>query len=163
MDKPAAMGPRFAIIHRYVRQQINEFLKGEGITGAQLGVMASLHRLEHEGVEEINQRALENLCHVTHPTMTDILGRLEKKGFIRCERSQGDRRSKVIHSTEKADALGEALHRADSLVFDRLCADFSPEQKEQLRELTDIMLDTIFKDIKERGEDSLDQETCKEC
>lgn len=162
MEKPTSMGPRFAIIHRYVRQQINEYMKDEDITGAQLCVMAELHRLEQRGEQGINQRALENLCHVTHPTMTDILSRLEKKGFIQCRRSDDDRRAKVISSTEKAIRLKEAVRRADSEVFDRLCAAFTPEQRSQLESLTDIMLDTIFNDM-ERGEDSLDKETCKKC
>ena len=47
-----------------------------------VGVLGELGRLERESAGEVTQKALEAAAHVTHPTMTELLKKLEKKGFV---------------------------------------------------------------------------------
>ena len=54
--------------------------------------------MEDNGVEEVNQKDLEHIEQVTHPTMTGIIKRLETKGFLICAPSENDRRYKKISS-----------------------------------------------------------------
>ena len=53
-----------------------------GLTAVQLRVLGELSRSESKGVEEINQKDLEKALAVTHPTMTEIIKRLEKKNAV---------------------------------------------------------------------------------
>lgn len=96
---------------------------------------------------EINQRDLENVSHVSHPTMTEILKRLEKKGYISCCRSEQDRRYKCVRSTEKAQGLSRRMAEADEFAFESLCEGLSEEQRAQLISITDVMVANAIKYI----------------
>ena len=139
------MGLRFSLLHRAFRRKLDEHLREMDLTGVQFGVLGQLARLEELGEGEINQRALETASHVTHPTMTEIIKRLEQKGFIACKPSAADRRNKCISSTEKARALHREVDRVDEEVYSWLCEGLSPEQREELSELTGIMLENALK------------------
>lgn len=140
MESGIPMGLRFSIIGRSFKQQLDELLREKELTGVQFGVLGQLGRLEHSGCVEISQRDLENASHVTHPTMTEILKRLEKKDFIRCRPSESDRRCKLISSTEKAAALIGELRSADEKVFASLTAGLRGDEVAELLRLTDVML-----------------------
>ena len=102
MEDNLPIGLRFSLLHRAFRRKMDALLSEKELTGVQFGVLMSLVRMEKEGLEEISQRALEERTRVTHATMTEILKRLEKKGFLRSEQSVRDRRYKSIHAADKA-------------------------------------------------------------
>lgn len=154
-------GMRFAILGRTFKQQMDDQLMEKDLTGVQLGVLRELDRLEKTGAAEVNQRDLENASHVTHPTMTEILKRLERKGFICCRQSSHDRRHKCISSTEKARQLRQELSNMDSAVFAKLSQGLSCQQLETLWEIADVMLDNAFK-LYGKGCDENDQKACRE-
>ena len=81
-------GLRFTLLHRTVRRRMDEYVRETGLTGTQFGVLGALDRLERETSGEVTQKALEDAAHVTHPTMTELLKKLEKKGFITCRPSE---------------------------------------------------------------------------
>ena len=74
-------GLRFAILQKTIRRQMDEYVRETGLTGTQVGVLGELGRLERESAGEVAQKALEAAAHVTHPTMTELLKKLEKKGL----------------------------------------------------------------------------------
>ena len=92
MERDLPMGFRFSMLHRAFRRRMDAMLSEKDLTGVQFGVLGALDRLSHEGETEISQRRLEEATRISHATMTDILRRLEKKDFIRCEQSSRDRR-----------------------------------------------------------------------
>ena len=134
------MGLRFSLLHRAFRRKLDDYLRERDLTGVQLGVLGQLARLEESNEGGINQRALETATHVTHPTMTEIIKRLEQKGFIVCTPNPADRRSKCIASTQKAYSLQQEIDQVDEEVYSWLCTGLSQEQKEQLASITDVML-----------------------
>ena len=154
-------GMRFSILGRTFKQKMDEGLLEKELTGVQLGVLKELGRLEASGVAEVNQRDLENASHVTHPTMTEILKRLERKGFIHCCQSSHDRRHKRISSTEKARQLRQELSHMDGAILEELSRGLSQQQLETLWEILDVMLDNAF-NICRKGSDENDQKTCGE-
>ena len=153
-------GLRFSILGRTFKRQLDQRLQEKELTGVQLGVLKELDRLEASGVAEVNQRDLENASHVTHPTMTEILKRLERKGFIRCCQSSHDRRHKCISSTGKARQLRQELSSMDEAILEELSRGLSREQLETLWEILDVMLDNAFQTCK-KGCDENDQKTCR--
>ncbi len=160
MEHKLPMGLRFSLLHRAFLRQLNARLQEKGLTGVQFGVLGQLRRLRRAGQEEINQRDLEAATRVTHPTMTEIVKRLEKQGFVLCAPSERDRRFKSIRPTEKAEALLREMDELDESIFRELCEGLSPAEVGQLTRLTDRLLDNAYpcrgQDPKEGGENACD-------
>ncbi len=133
-------GLRFALLHRAFRRQMDESVKEFDLTAVQFSVLVQLGRLNRKGHQDVNQTMLENAAHITHATMTEILKKLQKKGFITLSVAQSDRRSKSITATEKCDVLRQAVGQCDEYIFSKLCQGLSEEQISALLTCTDIML-----------------------
>ena len=133
------VGMQFSVINRSFRRQMEILLAEHGITGPQIGVLGRLSYLERQGVE-VNQRDVEKAAHMSHAAVTDILKRLETKDFIRVTPSTLDKRSKCLHTTQKAKALYESLDTLDKQVFDSLCQGMDAREREALTSAMGIML-----------------------
>ena len=136
-------GLKIAIINRAFRKKLDEKAATMGLTAVQLRVLGSISRLEAAGETEIHQNDLERLEHVTHPAMTKLLQRLESKGFVRCVPSALDRRYKKITCTEQSRGIHQLILEQDAEVLAELSRNFSPEQKQALQELADMLLANI--------------------
>ena len=111
-------GLRFAILQKTIRRQMDEYVRGE-----------------------VTQKALEAAAHVTHPTMTELLKKLEKKGFVTCRTSEKDHRCKVVSATERAHELHHAIGVFDDCVFTALCRGLSEGEVAEFLRITDVMLE----------------------
>lgn len=137
-------GLKIAIINRAFRKRMDEKASNMGLTSVQLRVLGSISRLEATGQEEIHQNDLERLEHVTHPAMTKLLQKLEKKGFIRCTPSVKDRRYKKISCTGQSIGMHKVILAQDAEVLAELCRDFTQAQKEAFLQMTDMVLKNIL-------------------
>lgn len=146
------MGMRFSIIARAFRGELDRRLREQELTGVQFAVLGQLISMECGGMEEINQRCLERANHVTHPTMTEIIKRLEKKGYITCTPGKTDKRSKSVRPTEKARSLDSMIEQTDREIIELLCRGLSPEQKAQLSQITGIMIENAGQMASQRQE-----------
>lgn len=142
---PATMpfGLKIAIINRAFRKKLDEKAASLDLTAVQLRVLGSISRLEAAGETEIHQNDLERIEHVTHPAMTKLLQRLESKGFVRCVPSAKDRRYKKITTTEKSAGIHRMILAQDQEVLEELCSGFTAEQKQELLQLADKLLQNI--------------------
>lgn len=136
-------GLKIAIINRAFRKRMDEKAAAMGLTSVQLRALGSLSRLEAAGETEIHQNDLERIEHVTHPAMTKLLQRLESKGFVCCVPSEKDRRYKKISCTEKSRGIHRMILEQDAEVLSELCQNFTPEQKNALLDLMDLLLRNI--------------------
>ena len=156
MEDNLPVGLRFSLLHRAFRRKMDALLSEEELTGVQFGVLMALVHMESEGLEDVSQRALEERARVSHATMTEILKRLEKKGFLRMEQSLRDRRFKCIHAEEKAYLLKEELAELENETFSWLCRGLSEEQVETLQTCIDLMLRNAWEDKQKGGESGCD-------
>lgn len=140
--KDIPVGAKFAIIHRAFRREQDAALRETELTGAQLGALRALARLERER-GEVSQRDIEELCRSSHPTMTEILRKLEKKGFITAAPSAVDGRRKAIRQTEKARELGREVLRIDEETFEKFSAGLGAAQTAALTAALDALLANI--------------------
>lgn len=161
MDSNLPIGFRFSVINRAMRRQIDETMKQEELTGVQLFALCELRRMEQKGME-VNQRDLENACHVTHPTMTEIIKRLEKKEYIVCKQSSIDRRHKCISSLERANGLKQHLDEADRYAFAALCQGLSEQELEIFLRASEVITQNAMNILGKGCEAGLDKNTCKE-
>ena len=158
MEHKKPMGLRISLLRRAFMKQLDARLQEKGLTGVQFGVLGQLRRLRRAGQEEINQRDLEAATHVTHPTMTEIVKRLEKQGFVTCAPSERDRRFKSIGPTEKAAALQQEMDELDDSIYQELCRGLTPEEVETFGTILDRMLDNAYSSCckKEGGGEACD-------
>ena len=161
MTEEMPVGLRFAVLARAIRKQIDDSIRAEDLTGAQFFVLHELRRLELSGAAEVNQKDLEAASRVTHPTMTDMLRRLERKGYVVCRRSETDRRFKCVASTEKAQGLKQRIDETDRRAFEALCENLNSEERETLLAITGRMMGSAEKLLGKGCEDSCDQNTCQ--
>ncbi len=137
------LGKRLILLNRAVVKKIDERAKKMDLTATQLRVLGEISRLTALGRQEITQRDLENSFAVAHPTMTGVIKRLEKKGFVRCTEGKNDRRYKNIFCAEEVSRIHEELARIDGEAMAELCAGLTNEEVENLYRITDKMLKNI--------------------
>ena len=138
--KDIPIGAKFGVIHRAFRRELDASLRATELTGAQFSVLCALDRLERDR-GEVSQRDLEEYCRSAHPTMTEILKKLERKGFIEARPSETDRRRKRIRRTDKARELDREAFRVDEKTFERFTADLDEAQKAALGSMLDRLID----------------------
>ena len=80
-------------------------------------------------------RDLEAEFHLTHPTVSGILSRLEQKGFVELRTDPEDRRCKRIYVLEKGWQCHEVMHRTIQENERRMTDGFTPEEKELFSDL----------------------------
>ena len=136
-------GLKIAIINRAFRKKLDEKARNMGLTSVQLRVLGSISRLESAGEPEIHQNDLEQLEHITHPSMTRHVRQLEKKGFVQCVSSEKDRRYKKIICTEKSSGIHKMILAHDQEVFEELCGNLTEQQKQSVNQLADMILKNI--------------------
>ena len=99
MQERLPVGFLFKQINTVYEKDINNQLKGIGITSSQCEV---LDYLFHCDKEEVNQRDIEKALNLKNPTVTGILQRLDEKGYVLIVPNAKDKRKKNVYLTEKA-------------------------------------------------------------
>ncbi len=136
------IGAKFAALHRVFRREIDKLLREKDLTGAQFGALLALENLERAG-GEVSQRDVEALCRSAHPTMTEILKKLEKKGFIEVRPSETDRRRKQIRRTDKARELDRETMLTNERTYDKFTAGLSGTQRAALESMLDLLISNV--------------------
>ena len=76
-------------------------------------------------------RDIEEEFHLSHPTVSGLLSRLEKKDFIEFRPDEADRRCKRIHLRPKGREFIETIHRTIRETETQMVQNFTEEEKEQ--------------------------------
>jgi len=106
---------------------MTESLEEMELTSAQGHIMGFLAHRE----EPPCSRDIEENFHLSHPTVSGLLSRLEKKGFIELRTDERDRRCKRIYVLPKGRECHEAMHQNILKTEQRLVAGFTPEEQAQ--------------------------------
>ena len=120
-------GHLIRILHWCTDQIMTTALEEQELTSAQGHIMGYLSRQK----EPPCPRDIEEAFHLSHPTVSGLLSRLEQKGFIRQYPDPADRRYKRIYLEEKGLQCHDTMHRIIRENEDRLVQGFSAEEKEQ--------------------------------
>ena len=120
-------GHAVRILHWCSDQTMTEALTQMDLTAAQGRIMGYIaHRKEPPC-----SRDIEEEFHLSHPTVSGILARLEKKGFIEFRADGKDRRFKRIFILAKGRECTETMHKTIQENEERLVRGFSEEEKVQ--------------------------------
>lgn len=74
-------------------------------------------------------RDLEEVFHLSHPTVSGLLSRLEKKGFIEFRPDPDDRRCKRIYILPKGRECTAMMHQTIQRTEQQMVQDFTEEEK----------------------------------
>ena len=134
MNEPA--GPRFLLtyhiktVHQALRAELDEGLRGVGLTLPQMAVLATLGHLPGASSAELARAAF-----VSPQTMGELLAALELGGLI--ERTPDPRNARVLRTTLTPEGIrarergGAVVDRVEA----RLAAVLTPEEQRRLRDL----------------------------
>lgn len=110
------------------------------LTAAQASILIYLAKADHP----VNQRELEHHYHLSNPTVTGLMKRMEAKGFIRREISPEDNRSKHIILTPKATEISSEVRANLGKVEAEIVERIGVESCDQLRSLLKQVLQTMY-------------------
>ena len=120
-------GGRIRLLHWGTSQAMNESLARIGLTSAQGRIM---FRLMHSKAH-LRARDIEREFCLSHPTVSGILSRLEKKGFIELRPDPADKHCKRIYVLDKASEFSSLMSETIEKNESRLVDGFTPEEAAQ--------------------------------
>ena len=119
------------ILHWCTGQIMTAALEKQELTSAQGHIMGYLSQQK----EPPCPRDIEEAFHLSHPTVSGLLSRLEQKGFLRLCPDPADRRCKRIHLEPKGLECHDTMLGIIRENEDRMVQGFTPEEKEQFASL----------------------------
>ena len=114
------------IMHWCGSNAMDNAMKKMDLTSSQGHIMAYLAHAKTPPCP----RDLEAEFHMTHPTVSGLLSRLEQKGFIELRTDPEDRRVKRIYVLEKGIQCHEVMHQTIQNNEQRMVQGFTPEEQE---------------------------------
>ena len=120
-------GHRIRILHWCTDQAMTNALAQMELTAAQGHIMGYL---AHRNAPPCS-RDIEEAFHLSHPTVSGLLSRLEKKGFIEFRPDENDRRCKRIYILPKGNECNELMHKIICENEELLVQGFSEEERAQ--------------------------------
>jgi DNA-binding MarR family transcriptional regulator len=119
------------VLHWCTDQTMTGALAQMDLTAAQGHIMGYLAHSPNPPCS----RDIEEAFQLSHPTVSGLLSRLEKKGFIEFRPDEKDRRCKRIHMLPKGQACIELMHRTIRENEERIVQGFSDAEKAQFASL----------------------------
>ena len=119
------------ILHWCSHQAVDNALETMELTAAQGHIMAYLAHAKQPPCP----RDLEAEFHLTHPTVSGLLSRLEQKGFIELRTDPEDRRCRRIYVLEKGWQCHELMHQIIQNNEQRMTEDFTEEERKLFSDL----------------------------
>ena len=128
------------LLHSAMKEKLNWSIRQMGVdlTSAQLDVLICIAQ---GGGRPVNQKDIEEELKLSNPTVTGILKRMERKGFISRTVGRRDRRYKEVQLTEKCALLGEKLHPSALEHLETMFRGFTREEFETLNQMLRRLLE----------------------
>lgn len=124
-------GNYIRILHGCTDQIMSTAVARMDLTPVQSRIMGYLaHRPEPPCAKDV-----EEAFQLSHPTVSGILSRLEKKDFVEFRPDPADRRCKRIYVLEKGWEHIEQIHSVIRENEERIVSGFTEEEKEQFASL----------------------------
>ena len=129
------LGPRLRYLNNRITQYMDQQFLALDLTSTQSFI---LHPLSLHENEAMYPKDIEKRFHLTHPTVSGVLQRLEAKNFIVIEPDRADRRCKRIRLTDRARRCDEAVGQAFETLERLMCSGMSEEEQQTLLRLLDL-------------------------
>ena len=98
----------FRCIQSQLEKAMNEQLKEFDLTKSQLDI---LRFLKYVKKDHVNQKDIEEFFHISNPTVTGLLNRMEQKGYVVRVHSPDDKRIRYIQITDKVEDIDKKIKK----------------------------------------------------
>ncbi|NLW43938.1 MAG: MarR family transcriptional regulator [Syntrophomonadaceae bacterium] len=119
-------------VYRNVQRYYENNLQSFGLTPVQYFVIMNLYR--HDGMKF---KDLANALSIEGPTLTGLIDRMERAGFLERRGDPEDRRSVLVYLTDKGKLIGPKIHNLASQLDEKLKAQFSDQDFELFLDILD--------------------------
>ncbi len=151
----SSLGQWIAHIHRLIAATFGDFLRGwcqkhakdYTLTPPQWGLLTHLNLADGLPIGVIGQRLA-----VDAPTVTDVVGRMERNGLVTRVHDNVDRRVVHVYLTEEGRMVLASLAGEVDSFFARLTSAIAPEDLQALKRVMVILHDTLGTVASERAE-----------
>ena len=123
-------GRTFRRLDCAMRQSMDQALSSMDLTFSQGHIMGYLALSNQPPCA----KDMEDRFHLSHPTISGLLARLEKKEFIALRPDPEDRRRKLVYILPKGQQCNETLHAVIRDGEEKLLTGFSQEEREQFQQ-----------------------------
>ena len=107
----------------------NSMLAPYGLSHAQFKVLSLLYSRPQFTVRQVD---IEDFFQISNPTVTEILRALEKKGLVERRVNPDDIRSKLLGTTEKAEAIRDDIREVEKELSRRISASLTDDEQKEL-------------------------------
>ncbi len=125
------------------RKDSERYFAGFGISGAQWGALRTLHRAEGERISGLRLRELGDRMLVRPPSMTGVIDRLERSGYVSKQSSPSDRRAKQVSLTRQGRDLVRHVLRQNPDRIRSILGDLSASDARTLLRLIEHMAERL--------------------
>lgn len=132
-------GPRFHMLHCRVQQRMTGALAEMELTGQQGRILGYISRC----AEPPCPHDIEEVFRLSHPTVSGLLCRLEKKGFVRLVPDPADKRRKRVHLLPKGEACNKVIEQTIAATEAQIIQGFTAEEQAQFMLLLDRAMANI--------------------
>ena len=121
-----------------LERDANRVLAPLGLTLSQFKVVMVI--LLHFG-DEARLVDIEDALNLTHPTALGIVDNLEREGFVTRVTNPEDKRSRLIHLTDKTCSMKRELYEAGDQIEEALCAPLSKSERKEFVSILEKVID----------------------
>lgn len=126
-------GPKLRVLFSMIDQQISLSLEDMDLTSSQGHVMGFVMQCKDMPCP----KDVEEAFGLSHPTVSGLLSRLEKKDFLELIPDEHDRRCKRIWVLPKGRQCMQRLYSAIKQTEEQVLAGFTPEEQETFDQFLD--------------------------
>ena len=138
------LGSRFRVLHWCTDQILSDALAQMELTASQGRIMGYIiHRPQPPCLRDIEEH-----FHLSHPSVSGTLNRMERKGFITFLPDEKDHRCKRIHILPKGLECCERISQVISQIELQVVAGFTAEEQELFSRLLDQAIQNMGTDPK---------------
>lgn len=128
---PKHYGPLLRFLHFSIDQAINSSLESMDLTAAQGHILGFTVTRETPPCP----KDIEEAFHLSHPTVSGLLSRMEKKGFLELRSDSEDGRRKRVWILPKGKECFQRLQEAIATAEKQMIQDFTLEEQAMFRNL----------------------------
>jgi len=132
----------YRLLHNIMKEELEKTLRQlrVDLTSSQLDVLICV--AQRFG-QPVNQKDIEEQLRLSNPTVTGILKRMERKGFVARSVGSRDRRCREVRLTEKCARLGDELHPSAQELLERMFQGFTQEEFDTLNRMLRQLLGNL--------------------
>ena len=147
MAEPFRIGAQIKVLSNLLLREIGNSACGKYLDEATGNNMFIIGYLAHRREQDVFQKDLEEFFSVRRSTMSNIILRMEQKGFLSREPVSYDRRLKKLVLTEKGAKLHDMMESVVLCTEEKLTLGFSAEEKETLFRLLEKLRQNLETEI----------------